>query len=92
MTPVRNRWIGVVFLVALLVGGFFLVRYLGGTASHRPFAEASIEDNWNRTIKSLGVSPIFPPEEDLVVGDVLAAEGFTDSYLYSASRRRGSRH
>jgi hypothetical protein len=55
-----------------LVGGFFVVRYLGGTASRRPFAEASIEDNWNRTIKSLGVSPIFPPEEDLVVGDVLA--------------------
>jgi hypothetical protein len=72
MTPVRSRWIGIVFLVALLVGGFFLVSYLGGTASRRPFAEASIEDNWNRTIKSLGVSPIFPPEEDLVVGDVLA--------------------
>ncbi|HXO72430.1 MAG TPA: hypothetical protein VN838_26015 [Bradyrhizobium sp.] len=72
MTPVRSRWIGIVFLVAVLVGGFFLVNYLGGTASRRPFAEASIEDNWNRTIKSLGVSPIFPPEEDLVVGDVLA--------------------
>lgn len=72
MAPVRSRWIGVVFLVALLVGGFFLVRYLGGAASRRPFAEASIEDNWNRTIRSLGVSPIFPPEEDLVVGDVLA--------------------
>jgi precorrin-4/cobalt-precorrin-4 C11-methyltransferase len=28
----------------------------------------------------------------IVVGDVLAAEGFTDSYLYSADRRRGSRH
>lgn len=25
----------------------------------------------------------------IVVGDVLAAEGFTDSYLYSAARRRG---
>jgi hypothetical protein len=72
MTPVRIRWIGVVFLVVVLVGGFFLVNYLGGTASRRPIAEASIEDNWNRTIKSLGVSPIFPPEEDLVVGDVLA--------------------
>jgi hypothetical protein len=72
MTPVRMRWIGIVFLVVVLVGGFFLVNYLGGTASRRPVAEASIEDNWNRTIKSLGVSPIFPPEEDLVVGDVLA--------------------
>jgi precorrin-4/cobalt-precorrin-4 C11-methyltransferase len=28
----------------------------------------------------------------IVVGDVLAAEGFSDSYLYSAGRRRGSRH
>lgn len=28
----------------------------------------------------------------IVVGNVLAAAGFTDSYLYSANRRRGSRH
>jgi precorrin-4/cobalt-precorrin-4 C11-methyltransferase len=28
----------------------------------------------------------------IVVGDVLAAEGFTDSYLYSAARRRSGRH
>ncbi|MCV7357747.1 precorrin-4 C(11)-methyltransferase [Mycolicibacterium fluoranthenivorans] len=28
----------------------------------------------------------------IFVGDVLAAEGFTDSYLYSSGRRRGSRH
>ena len=28
----------------------------------------------------------------IVVGDVLAAEGFTDSYLYSSDRRRGGRH
>lgn len=28
----------------------------------------------------------------IIVGDVLAAEGFTDSYLYSAGRSRGTRH
>ena len=28
----------------------------------------------------------------IIVGDVLAADGFTDSYLYSTDRRRGSRH
>lgn len=28
----------------------------------------------------------------IVVGDVLAADGFTDSYLYSSARRRGGRH
>jgi hypothetical protein len=72
MTPASSRWLGIAFLAAVLVGGFFIVRQLGGTATQRGFADASIEDNWNRTIKGLGVSPIFPPEEDLVVGDVLA--------------------
>lgn len=28
----------------------------------------------------------------IIVGDALAAQGFTDSYLYSAGRRRGDRH
>lgn len=28
----------------------------------------------------------------IIVGDVLAAEGFTDSYLYSGTRRRGDTH
>ena len=28
----------------------------------------------------------------IVIGDVLAAEGFTDSYLYSSGRSRGDRH
>jgi precorrin-4/cobalt-precorrin-4 C11-methyltransferase len=28
----------------------------------------------------------------IIVGDVLAAEGFADSYLYSSGRARGSRH
>jgi hypothetical protein len=59
-------------LIAVLVAGFFVVRHLGAAATRTPVAEASIEENWNRTIKGLGVSPIFPPEEDLVVGDVLA--------------------
>jgi hypothetical protein len=67
-----SRWWTVLAFVVVVVAGFFAVRYLGGGATRGPFAEASIEENWNRTIKSLGVSPIFPPEEDLVVGDVLA--------------------
>jgi hypothetical protein len=67
-----SRWWAILAFVVVVVAGFFAVRYLGGGATRGPFAEASIEENWNRTIKSLGVSPIFPPEEDLVVGDVLA--------------------
>jgi hypothetical protein len=67
-----SRWWTILAFVVVVVAGFFAVRYLGGGAIRGPFAEASIEENWDRTIKGLGVSPIFPPEEDLVVGDVLA--------------------
>ena len=67
----RRGWVLLAFVV-VVTAGFFMVRYLGGLASHNSVADASIEENWNKTIKGLGVSPIFPPEEDLVVGDVLA--------------------
>ena len=70
-TPTR-RWLAAAAIVLVAIAGFFAVRYLGGAATRGPFAEGSIEENWNRTIRALGVSPIFPPEEDLVVGDVLA--------------------
>ena len=70
--PQARRWRIAVLLVVVVVVGFFAVRYLSGIAAQGRFAEVSIEENWNQTIQSLGVSPIFPPEEDLVVGDVLA--------------------
>jgi len=73
MTPARGRWVGVAFLAAVLVAGFFTVRHLGRVAPVNALAEASVEANWNKTIANLGITPIFPPEEDLVVGDILAA-------------------
>ena len=57
-------------IVVLMIGGYFLINYLANDGSQ--IAQGSVEENWNRTIGSLGVVPIFPPEEDLVVGDVLA--------------------
>jgi hypothetical protein len=66
----KSGWTYLLF-VALAVGGYFLIDYLArGTG--QVGAQGSVEENWNRTIGSLGVVPIFPPEEDLVVGDVLA--------------------
>jgi hypothetical protein len=67
---VRNGAIAVGVGV-LLVGGYFLINYLAFGAPSIA-AKGSVEENWNSTIASLGVVPIFPPEEDLVVGDVLA--------------------
>ena len=40
----------------------------------------------------LGDYADFVMQTDAIVGDVLAAEGFTDSYLYSSGRTRGDRH
>jgi hypothetical protein len=71
-SPAAIRWWTVLALLVAIVAGFLLVRSLGGVTAQRAFSDVSIEQNWNSTIKSLGVSPIFPPEEDLVVGDVLA--------------------
>jgi hypothetical protein len=62
-----------VLLVAVLVAGFFIVRHLSGIKPAEARAEISVEESWNKTIANLGITPIFPPEEDLVVGDVLAA-------------------
>jgi hypothetical protein len=73
IAPGRGRWIALVVLVAVLVAGFFIVRYLSGIKPAEARAEISVEESWNKTIANLGITPIFPPEEDLVVGDVLAA-------------------
>ncbi len=70
--PQAKRWRIAVVLAIVAVVGFFAVRTLSGLGTQSAFAEVSIEENWNQTIQSLGVYPIFPPEEDLVVGDVLA--------------------
>ena len=32
----------------------------------------NLEAAWNRTLLRLGIDPVYPPEEDLVVGDLLA--------------------
>jgi hypothetical protein len=62
-----------VLIAILAVAAFFLVRYLSGIKNAKARAEISVEESWNRTVADLGITPIFPPEEDLVVGDVLAA-------------------
>jgi hypothetical protein len=63
---------GLTFVLGILLtlGAIELVNWL--TRPKMALDQKSVEQNWNATITSLGVSPIFPPEEDLVVGDVLA--------------------
>lgn len=37
-----------------------------------PLEERSVVQEWNETIARLGIEPVFPPEEDIHVGDVFA--------------------
>jgi hypothetical protein len=72
-TFLRKWWrtgLSLILTVLLTLGAVWLVNWLSQPSTQA--AGTSIEENWNTTISSLGVSPIFPPEEDLVVGDILA--------------------
>jgi hypothetical protein len=61
----------------LLRGGIVLVLAVAVIAVWRfgrpdKSSEQNIVAEWNETIQSLGIDPVFPPEEDLYVGDLLA--------------------
>jgi hypothetical protein len=59
--------------VLVLGAGYFTVRSL--TPAPLVSAEATtpdLETSWNETISKLGIDPVYPPEEDIMVGDLLA--------------------
>jgi hypothetical protein len=72
-----GRWISVRSVLAVLafvgvaIGGVFLVRHLARVSGDGG-SQPAIDLSWTSNIENLGVAPVFPPEEDLVVGDVLA--------------------
>jgi hypothetical protein len=73
MAPWMRYVAGMVLVVLIVGGGYLAVQRL----TPEPFQIAenttpSLEADWNRTIARLGIDPVYPPEEDLVVGDLLA--------------------
>jgi hypothetical protein len=65
------RWIGP--LVGALGSGMLAVLVMLLTASTGEDRAANdIIADWNRTISKLGIEPVFPPEEDIYVGDIFA--------------------
>jgi hypothetical protein len=66
-----RRVLAVLAFALVAIGGVFLVRHLAGVTSDLA-SQPGVDLNWTSNIENLGVSPVFPPEEDLVVGDVLA--------------------
>jgi hypothetical protein len=55
-------------IVAIAVAGTILV--MANFFAHRQ--ELGVEVEWNNAISRLGIEPVFPPEEDIYVGDVFA--------------------
>lgn len=65
------RWIGGIVAVSV-VGVAGIQLFVFGGFGITPAFERSIEESWVDTIEKLGIEPRFPPEEDFVVGDLLA--------------------
>ncbi len=64
---------GAVAFIVVVIAGYAAVRWLtpepGVVISN---SVPSLEAEWNNTISRLGIDPVYPPEEDLAVGDLLA--------------------
>jgi hypothetical protein len=60
--------IGFIIVVAV---GFYAVRWLASKPAES-LPTKSLAAAWGEAIQKFGIDPVFPPEEDLTVGDVLA--------------------
>ena len=70
--PWRKVRVGIL-VVILLAAGYVGSRWLASDPLQQAVNDAvSVEDEWAKTIRKFGIEPVFPPEEDLTVGDVLA--------------------
>src|SRR5262249_29404914 len=63
--------IGLVVVLGVVFGVRWLAMQNPAGAEH--VEDLSLEAQWNKTIARLGIKPVFPPEEDLAVGDLFAA-------------------
>lgn len=74
------RWLGPV------AGGLGSIALAAAVLWILPMAEErpanDIIADWNRTISRLGIEPVFPPEEDIYVGDIIAV--VTEDHLADA--------
>ena len=57
--------------VVVAAAGFFFLRWLVNEPPANPSTK-TLAAAWGEAIQTFGIEPVFPPEEDLAVGDVLA--------------------
>jgi hypothetical protein len=61
-----GRWrLAAAAFVALLLFAFFAYRWVAPVPE-----EKTVAQQWNEAISRLGIEPIYPPQEDIAVGDV----------------------
>lgn len=57
-----------------MVGGALVLLIVVGTLSYRWVSpipeEKSVAQQWNEAVAKLGIEPVYPPQEDIAVGDV----------------------
>ena len=61
-----------VLVLVLVVAGVVALRWVASDPLLETADVVNLEDEWANTIRKIGIEPVFPPEEDLTVGDVLA--------------------
>jgi hypothetical protein len=99
--PVQSRWIlqrgwrwiaMSVGLLVLAIGIIASVRWLASREVRQPDETGlSLEAQWNSAIRKLGIEPVYPPEEDLTVGDLFATV-VSDDYPSQAPQGRTKIH
>lgn len=75
-SPPKTSWTKTALLyaagfVVVAAAGFFFLRWLVNEPPANPSTK-SLAAAWGEAIQTFGIEPVFPPEEDLAVGDVLA--------------------
>lgn len=65
MSRLRRGGLAAGGLVALLLFTFFVYRWVAPVPN-----EKTVAQQWNEAISRLGIEPIYPPQEDIAVGDV----------------------
>jgi hypothetical protein len=81
-----NTWVyravGTALLILAAVELGNLIRFFA--SSHpKPLEGHSVATEWNESVHRLGIAPIYPPQEDLLVGDIFAVITRSDNEYLS---------
>jgi hypothetical protein len=75
-------------VLAIIAATIICVRWLASIGAGKDQGpEVSLEDEWDNTIRNLGIQPFYPPQEDITVGDLFATVVDDEQYHPDATIR-----